>query len=272
MKSAAPHTELTGCDEKFLNRIEYRCALVADAVYRLDDLSCFGLPLATEQQKAEILLEPEVQLTDLSDSMREQFYYDERGGQFILAFAGTESANLFHWGQNIKQFFGHPAEYYQQAVALVQAIKPKERDKVILTGHSLGGGVATAAAIAGKMSGIVFNPPSLHKNTLAEFGEVNVALAETNVRRFVIAGELLDIINHTLGIKQHRIGKKTQIYGSFSIPMSSIFGLSALFKKFIPGVGIVLGVLAPFAEKSLRLHQMPEVLIGLKKYLAAVKN
>jgi hypothetical protein len=251
----------------YLEHIEYRCALVADAVYRAEELPHYGLRLATEQQKSEILGKPESELTDLSDSMREQFYYDERSKQFILAFAGTEPTNPVHWIQNISQFAGLPSEYYQQAVDIVQAIKPEYQNKVVLTGHSLGGGIATVAAIAGKMNAFVFNPPSLHKNTLAEFDELNVALAETNVRRFVVAGELLDVVNHTLGATQHRIGKKTQLYGSFSMPMSSIFGLSALFKKFIPGVGIALGILAPLAEKSLKLHLMDEVLYGLKNYL-----
>ncbi|MDR3110077.1 MAG: DUF2974 domain-containing protein [Planctomycetaceae bacterium] len=256
-------------DSTLLKHLEYRCALVADAVYRAEELPHYGLHLATEQQKSEILGKPESELTDLSDSMREQLYYDERSKRFILAFAGTDPLNVIDWIQNVSQFVGLPTEYYQNAVTLVRAIKLKDRDKVILTGHSLGGGVAAVAAIAGKMNAFVFNPPSIHRNTLAEFDPGNVALAETNVHRFVVTGEILDIINLTLGAAQNHVGKKTQLCGSFSIPVSSIFGLTALFKRFIPGVGITLGILAPLAEKSLKLHLMDEVLYGLINYLAS---
>jgi hypothetical protein len=249
----------------YLPHIEYRCALVAEAVYNRICLKEKGLPLATEKQINEVFAAGIEALINDDDGVKEQLYYDERTGLYILAFGGTEPANINDWIQNFAQFAGLGSQYYLQGMALVKAIRPEYKDKVLLTGHSLGGGVATVAATAGQLNAIVFNPPTIHKNTLNQFTAEQVQAAKNNVQRFVVAGEILDLVNHTLGVNQHRIGRKITLYGSFTIPLSSVLSLSALLKRFIPGVGPIIGVLAPLLEKSVELHSMREVFVGLKK-------
>ena len=258
-------SSLNDCHLPYLEYVEYRCALVAEAVYRNESLPQYGLPLATEEQIPR--LTGKFRLCDLTDDVREAFYYDQRSDSFMLAFSGTDPMNPNDLINNISQFAGLTADYYQQGVQLVQSIAESDRGKILLTGHSLGGGVATVAAVAGRMNAVVFNPPALHQNTLNKFDGLNLALAESNVRRFVVAGEILDIVNHIPSFRHTFIGEKTQLYGSFNIPLSSIFSLSASLKKFIPGVGLALGVLSPILEKSVRLHLMDEVLYGLRGFL-----
>jgi hypothetical protein len=251
-------------DSPCLEHFEYRCARVADAVYRHDDLAQIGIPLATEQQQRELLDEP-VQ-TDMTDGVKELIYFDERTGQFIIAFAGTDPGNINDWMNNFQQFAGLNADYYQQGVNLAGAIRSKYRNKVMLTGHSLGGGVAITAAVASQLPAVVFNPPSLHANTLRQFTAEQIGFAKANVKRFVVLGEILDIINHLRLVKHTRIGKKTVLYGSFSLPLSAFLSISALLKRFIPGVGPLIGIAAPLLEKSVTLHTMPEVLYGMKHW------
>ncbi|MDR0522019.1 MAG: hypothetical protein LBH00_09245, partial [Planctomycetaceae bacterium] len=251
----------------FLEHFAYRCALVADAVYQLGDLSRFGLPDASDEQLRQLFGEKSSALFDHSPAggFRAKVYHDTRSESFILGFGGTDSVNPSDWLSNIQQFFGKPAEQYEQGINIVNHLAPHQ--KLIVTGHSLGGGIATVAAVAQQLEACVFNPPGIHTKTLDRFDLSRRNLAGKRIRRFVVAGEILDIGNKVFGIKHDRIGELVTLYGSLTIPVTSIFGLSALFKRMIPGAGMALGVLAPVAEKMAALHRMDEVFYGLRRYL-----
>ena len=86
-------------------------------------------------------------------------------GTFYLAFRGTEG--LTNWpdvNADAMQGLGFRTEQYDEAVALAQRVQhtlgPNVR--LILTGHSLGGGLAAAAAYATGLDAILFNPPWLN--------------------------------------------------------------------------------------------------------------
>ena len=87
-------------------------------------------------------------------------------GAYYLAFRGTES--IFN-GPDMKadviQGVGLPAAQYEKAIELArqvqQALGPGV--KLVLTGHSLGGGLAAAAAHQTGLAATLFNPASVNR-------------------------------------------------------------------------------------------------------------
>lgn len=252
----------------YLERIEYRCALVAEKVYELSDLADLGIPAASPEQIHNVFGSSEIVFHD-DNGFHAKLYYDLRSGQFILGFGGTNFDNVNDWITNFNQFFGQQSDYYIQGLELVNKIRNNYIDRVIVTGHSLGGGIASVAAIAGKLHGYVFNPPAIHLKTLELFDHLNLTSAENRIKRFVVTGEILDLINKTVSRQHRRIGTKIQLYGSWGIPVFSGFIGRQLTRMIIPNPIVVLAgtVGLPLLQKSINLHRMEEVFIGLKKYL-----
>lgn len=97
------------------------------------------------------------------------FYYNEQTNEYTVAFRGTEKS-ISDVYADATQGGGHVPKQYKMAMEIgdvIRQIKEQNPDIVInITGHSLGGGLAT---VAGKVSGcqtIVFNPAGVHPNTV----------------------------------------------------------------------------------------------------------
>lgn len=128
--------------------------------------------------------------------------YRNDQGQYVVAFRGTDQ-----WfgpeGADIKanggQALGLTTEQYQQAILLARrAVEAFGKGNVIFTGHSLGGGLASAAMLATGAPGVTFNAAGLSDNTLRSLnpGKTPNAIREElagsgQIRRYNVEGELL---------------------------------------------------------------------------------
>ncbi len=125
--------------------------------------------------------------------------YKDSNGNYILAFAGTN--DLKDLLDNSRQAAGVRSRQYDRAVALAQEWqeKAKEEGKAIeFVGHSLGGGLATVAAVVTGGNATVFNPPGVHQNTIERYlnkDKANAALenAKNNITAFRYQGEFLGL-------------------------------------------------------------------------------
>jgi hypothetical protein len=110
-------------------------------------------------------------------------------GIYYLAFRGTEDFFGPNDGRaNVAQGFGFQTSQYDQAVALARDVKKNlpHGARLILTGHSLGGGLATAAAYATGAEAITFNAASVNAYYQSQ-GQPG------NIRSHVVFGDPLSV-------------------------------------------------------------------------------
>lgn len=120
------------------------------------------------------------------------------GKDAVLAFAGSERETR-DWLTNFAQGLGMDTAQYRQAAAFAQECRIQYGDKLVLTGHSLGGGLAVIAAASTNTPCVTFNPAGVHKNTLERAGVDPDGFREAAeaglVRKYVVKGEILDRLN-----------------------------------------------------------------------------
>jgi hypothetical protein len=83
-----------------------------------------------------------------------------------VAFRGTQSGE--DWKNNLQQGVGMKSDYYKKAVGIGNAARANNAD-VEFTGHSLGGGLASAAASAGGKDATTFNSAGLNSGTVDKY-------------------------------------------------------------------------------------------------------
>lgn len=114
--------------------------------------------------------------------------------EYVLAFAGTNDYKDIQ--QDISQFLGTgSASQYGDAVSLGrQFASLYDGYEKTIVGHSLGGGLATAASMSTDIPAITFNPAAMTEHTKAQLGIQNVVSA--NVTNYVVAGEPLSVLQN----------------------------------------------------------------------------
>ncbi|GAB4266932.1 vWA domain-containing protein [Deferrisoma sp.] len=84
------------------------------------------------------------------------------GDRYVLAYAGTDPASPGDWGADVGQAAGKMPKQYGQAVEYAREVTDRYgRSNVVLTGHSLGGGLAQYAALRLGLTAYTFNPAGL---------------------------------------------------------------------------------------------------------------
>ena len=154
--------------------------------------------------------------------------FEEDDGDLVLAFRGTEPLSAVDWVEDIEQAFGQ-SEQYEQAVDLAKELQAsvnqynqdnglqgEDAIELSFTGHSLGGGLATAAALATGEDAIVFDAAGLSASTIENLNlDVTNATAVTN---FNVKGDFLSdhnglMDNSTLGSELAGIVVEQRQYG-----------------------------------------------------------
>jgi hypothetical protein len=135
-------------------------------------------------------------LDDPSTGFRAAIYQDAKGDH-VLAFAGTDPKSGKDILNDAEQAAGLPARQYQQAAALANQAKTAFGNSLVLTGHSLGGGLASAASVATDSAAVTFNAAGVNNNTLrqlvpgADVGTLKQEADDGLVRRYAVKGEIL---------------------------------------------------------------------------------
>ena len=96
----------------------------------------------------------------------------------VLSFKGTDVTSPVDWANNFTQGVGQPTEFYNRAMDLAIEVNRATDGQFELTGHSLGGGMATAASAVTGASATTFNSAGLHDDTARSY------LAQSNREPF----------------------------------------------------------------------------------------
>lgn len=115
-----------------------------------------------------------------------------------IAFKGTDSG--IDIKDDIKQFFGLETAQYQLALEIVKGLITKYPEHNIkLSGHSLGGGIATFVGLSTGLETIVFNSARLSEKTINRIDQSNID--DSNITQIRLITDLISSSWSTDGTK-----------------------------------------------------------------------
>jgi len=153
-----------------------------------------GFRVANEADLRALNLTPDM-LERPGSSFRARVYATEEGGdpRYVVAFRGSSSGE--DWRNNFQQGFGLGSESYAKSLLIGERLARSDAN-VSITGHSLGGGLASAAGLASGRDTITFNAAGLHDSTIGRAREIAGAAgqADPNVTAYRVKGEILTFV------------------------------------------------------------------------------
>ena len=180
--------------------------------------------------------------------------YGNDQGQYVLAYSGTDEGK--DWLTNLRQGVGIEDAQYNQAMALAREAKIAFGDEVVITGHSLGGGLAGVASITSGIPAVTFNASGVHDKTLERVGIDADAAKEAvkdngQIRRYAVKNEILtELQEHSIPLKwamPDAVGHKIELPD----PDPQSF-----WKRMIPGNGIKHGIDIHYIEAVIKAQEM----------------
>ncbi|MEO0501322.1 MAG: Mbeg1-like protein [Pseudomonadota bacterium] len=166
-------------------------ALMAQDVYETNAAPPPGWRVASQADLAAIGLTP-ADLTIPDSNFQARVYVAGSGSNtdYVVAFRGTEFTSLSDWNNNLRQGVGGDSPYYDQAIQIGRQTALSGAD-VEFVGHSLGGGMASAAAVASGYDASTYNAAGLSNNTIDRATAANPNGASGEVTAYYVPGEIL---------------------------------------------------------------------------------
>lgn len=117
---------------------------------------------------------------------------DSGAPTYIFGNRGTESggAGLRDWLTNFTQAFGFRESQFGQAIKVGVSLYDQLGENLSFTGHSLGGGLAAAQAMATDGRAITFNAEGVSDGTIRRYG-LNTDGADQRITALYVNGEVL---------------------------------------------------------------------------------
>lgn len=151
--------------------------------------------------------------------------------EIIVVFKGTELTSSSDWYNDYMQYFcGKETAQFTQATAIVSfLLREYPNSKIILTGHSLGGGLAqyaTAYHANPRLFAICFNAAGLSDPSLERIGDHNLADSQQRIIQVRSDGDLISEYGWHIGTFYN------VNLGQWSTAVSNSSILRLLFKKY----------------------------------------
>jgi len=229
-----------------------------------EDMRIEGTPFRAQ------MLEPDPAL--FGDTMKPTLVFKGTTipGDIVRGDASASDAQSDWLGNNMPQSMGFNSEYYARAVDIGNRLEASGRaNDVNITGHSLGGGLASAASVASGADAYTFNSAGLHPDTLKNCGGEGQKEHNSNIVAYHVDGEVLTSAQKLPGIPEAK--------STTDVLLPAM--LDRTFKGSLPG--FIAGSLSggPFgaisgaiATSSTANHYMSAVNDGLKVVEAAAEE
>lgn len=150
-----------------------------------------------------------------------------------VVFRGTRMENITDWLNNGQQGMGVHSSYYEKSVFIGSKLEDFS-GQVDIAGHSLGGGLASAAAIASGKPAWTFNAAGLNAGTVGKYGGAAIGDG-SKIAAYRVRGEVLTRLQEF-----HLLEDLKSVY--YNIPLLMVkHQLSALLPsaagnaKWLPG-------------------------------------
>ncbi|RNM03111.1 PAAR domain-containing protein [Dickeya undicola] len=189
-------------------------------------------------------------------------------GETMLTYRGTNNAvtGVKDWVTNGSQGVGLETAQYNQAMYLAKQVKDvMSKSSPIIVGHSLGGGLASAAVSATKLPGYTFNAAGLHANTVAKGADM--ATTSSLIKTQAVDGEILTMVQ-TYGkaaVPGLLSGAGALVGGGVGAAIGGVVGVAALLNGGLPKAAGEMMPLPASGGSPLARHGMDQVIAGIEK-------
>lgn len=190
--AAAPRGAAGGSIPASTARTQESALLAAD-VYRDTAVPPAGFRVAGTNDLARLgITQAQLELPD--SSFRARVYVTGSGAteRFVVAFRGSSSGE--DWRNNFQQAAGVNSASYNKALSIGERLA-RSNASVTIAGHSLGGGLASAAAIASGRQADTFNAAGLTDRTIDRAQAISAANGrgggDVAVQAYRVRGEIL---------------------------------------------------------------------------------
>lgn len=174
--------------------IDFTLAKLAQDVYRSHERErapVDGWTALSDQQLRQVGIDPKL-MSDKKSGFDAAVYTDN-DGRYVVAFRGTDQTR--DWKTNLGQGLGFQTTQYNLAAQLGTQAKAAFGENVVFTGHSLGGGLTTAAILAADGNGAIFNSAGLTDKSIKRLGlepkAVREQMEDGTIRNYQVKSEIL---------------------------------------------------------------------------------
>ena len=182
--------------------------------------------------------------------------------ELSLAFRGTNFSISEDIKNNLAQGMNIRSEYYERAVSLGNTLN-EVGTKAHLTGHSLGGGLASAASRTSGLPATTFNAAGLHPKTVERYGGTLHLPPTENIQAFRINGDILTSLQeHSWGSTLAGAGLGSLVGGGKGAAIGAL-GSNALAMLMPDAVGTPYR-LPGRGTNPIERHSMVQVIEGLE--------
>ena len=186
-----------------------------------------------------------VNTTELNDTKTgfKADIYKDKNGDYVLVYRGTYSDpdhpenDLIHdWSKewtddNMKQGLGMGSKQYKKSIELAKKVKKgseRQGKQLTIAGHSLGGGLATAAGAATGSKTYAFCPAGVHPNTYKKYGVQNPDTSK--VHTYYSNQDFLNMASNNLSLMPKAAGERIMLHTLDSFDFTKGHDLPLLFK------------------------------------------
>ena len=178
---------------------------------------------------------------------------------YVIAFKGTDLLSGEDWSTNARQGLGRETAYYNQAMEIGTTANDAAPGRVSFVGHSLGGGLASAASAITGRSGHTYNAAGLNPATIERYG--HELADDLPVQAYYVEGDILNATQDSTPIPP-AVGNRRPLPPARDSAWTDYAGGAggAFLGAFQGGIGAAAGGTAGHAAaRGSRLHMMSSV-------------